>query len=94
MLRVISYASKLLIAAGLVAGGLVGFSGTAEAGPTCWGWISGGWAHRPFTNSSSDTAGCTHQQDWSDTSMPDLAGAGSFPGGSSEISASPWTQVP
>ena len=94
MLRVLSHASKLLIAAGLVAGGLVGFAGMAAAGPTCWGWISGGWAHQAFTNGSADTAGCTHQQDWSDTSMPDLAEAGSFPGGSSEISASPWTQVP
>ena len=94
MLRIVSYVSKLLIAAGLTAGGLVGSAGVAVAGPTCWGWISGGYAHQPFTNGSSDTAGCTHQQDWSDTSMPDLAEGGSFPNGSSAVTASPWTQVP
>jgi len=94
MLRIVSNAIKLLMGAAVLVGGMAGSAGVAAAGPTCWGWISGGYAHQPFTNGSSDTAGCTHQQDWSDTSMSDIGGAGSFPNGSSAVTASPWTQVP
>jgi hypothetical protein len=89
----ISCAKKLLVAGGLAVS-LVGFAGAAAAEPNCWGDISGGSAHQPFSIGPADDAGCGDLQDTSDTSMSDINAAGSYPGGSSEVAASPWTTVP
>lgn len=93
MRGILSIANMLFVVGGLTLG-LLGFSGPATASPTCWGAIPPGSAHQPFSNGSAGDAGCTHQQDTSDTSMADLGEAGSWPGSGPELAAAPWTTVP
>ena len=93
MVRSSLYAKSLIAIGGLTAS-FIGFAGVAAAEPNCWGGISGGSAHQPFSNGPADAAGCDDLLDTSDTSMGDIAQAGSFPGSDAEVSASPWTKAP
>ena len=89
----------------LVAGGLAlslagfgVFAGVASAAPdlnvnqeNCWGGVVYPTA---WEVGDPESAGCEHLRDTSDTSMADIAAAGSNPGHSPEFTVTPQTTVP
>jgi hypothetical protein len=91
---------SMLVADGLALSlaGFGVFAGVASAAPDlnvnqeyCWGGVAYPTA---WEVGDPESAGCEHLRDTSDTSMADIAEAGSSPGHSPEFTASPQTVVP
>ena len=92
MVRIVSFANTLLVAGGLAVSS-IGLAGLAAAEPACQGAVPTGSSHQTFSNGPASSASCTDALDESDTSMTDIAAAGSFPSGEAEFTYSPWTHV-
>ena len=80
----VTFANTLLVTGGLVVS-LLGFAGSAAAEPACGGSIPEGSEHQLFPSGRgpSGSAACADALDSSDTSMTDIADAGSNPAGGS-----------
>lgn len=88
MVRIVSFASTLLVAGGLVVSSL-GFAGVAAAAPTCSGSVPTPSSHTPFKNGPASSANCEDADDTGKTSMVKIAGAGSYTEGSATLTATP-----
>ena len=98
--RVATRTKILLVASGLALSlaGFGEFAGAASAAPdmnvnqeNCWGEVVLPVA---WEVGDPESAGCEHLRDTSDTSMADIAAAGSNPGHSPEFTVTPQTTVP
>ncbi|MDT5153688.1 MAG: hypothetical protein QOI01_5421 [Mycobacterium sp.] len=89
MVKIVSFANVLLIAGGLTVSA-IGFAGLAAAEPVCGGAVPSASSHKPFTNGSAGSASCADALDKSDTSMGDIASAGSYANGSAAFTYAPW----
>jgi hypothetical protein len=92
MVRLVSFATKLLVVGGLGVSS-IGFAGLAAAEPACGGGVPSASSHQPFSNGPATAASCVDSDDTSDTSMIDMPDAGSWPSHSAEFTYAPWTQV-
>jgi hypothetical protein len=90
VVRIVSFGSTLLVAGG-VAAASVSFAGLAAAEPACQGGVPSGSSHQPFPAGRGPTGSgsCADALDSSDTSMTDIAAAGSYPNGSAVFTYSP-----
>jgi hypothetical protein len=103
VVRIVSFASTLLVAGGLAVSS-IGFAGLAAAEPACQGGVPNASAHQLFPDPTggpgpASSGSCADAFDLSDTSMVDIAVAGSYPSGSSypngssALTSSSWTKV-
>jgi hypothetical protein len=88
MVRLVSLANSLLVVGGLALGSL-GLAGVAAAEPACQGGVPSASSHQPYSNGPASSASCAYAMDASDTSMADIADAGSYPDGGAEFTYAP-----
>jgi hypothetical protein len=88
MVRIVSFASTLLVAGGLAVSSL-GLAGVAVAAPTCSGSVPTPSSHTPFKNGPASSANCEDADDTGKSSMVKIASAGSYSGGNSTLTAAP-----
>lgn len=88
MVRIVSFASTLLVAGGLVVGS-IGVAGVAAAAPTCSGAVPTPSSHTPFTNGPASSSNCEDADDTGKTSMVKIASAGTYTKGGFTMTATP-----